>query len=286
MMRALSKRGMGVSPMLLRTHWREAHAAFILIVLSLPALAATQSTRPSILNDIGIDQHLGAQIPGEVRFKDDHGQDVTLGQYFNHNRPLILTLVYYKCPMLCTMVLNDLTRSLTAMNLTAGRDFDIATVSFDPSESPELAAAKKRQYLKQYRREAAEAGWHFLTGRQDAIQKLTQAAGFRYTWDARHQVYAHASGIIVLTPEGKIARYFYGIDYVPADLRMALVEASGNKIGSSTDQVLLYCFHYDPATGRYSLIISRVLQVACVLTVLALGSFITVMLHRERRRSR
>jgi protein SCO1 len=256
----------------------------IIAVLSAALPAAAQSTLPPILRDVGIDQNLNAQIPTDLGFKDESGRDVHLSDYFR-DRPVILALVYYKCPMLCTMVLNDLTRSLNGMNLTAGKDFDILTVSFDPSETPELAAAKKRQYLREYRRPQAEAGWHFLTGPPEPIRKLTQAAGFRYTWDAKNNVFAHASGIMILTPEGKIARYFYGIDYLPADLRFSLIEASNRKIASPVDRILLYCFHYDPTTGKYSLLISRVLQIAGGISVIILASFITVMLRRESRTS-
>ncbi len=243
---------------------------------------ARSVAQPTILNDVGIDQKLGQQVPGDLSFRDDMGRPVHLGDYFG-KRPLILALVYYKCPMLCTMVLNDLTKSLNGMNLTAGEQFDILTVSFDPSETPALAAEKKRQYLRAYRRPAAENGWHFLTGSQDSIDRLTRAVGFRYAWDPQYQVFAHASGIMILTPQGKLSRYFFGIDYVPSDLRLSLVEASNRTISTPADTILLYCFHYDPRTGRYGLIISRAIEIGGALTLLILGGGIIFMLKTTHR---
>jgi protein SCO1 len=195
-------------------------------------------------------------------------------------------LVYYQCPMLCTMVLNDLLRTMRAMPETVGKDFDVITVSFDPRDTPELALLKKKTYLAQYDRPGAEKGWHFLTGRQASITDLTNAVGFRYVWDPKFQVYAHASGIMVLTPTGKISRYFFGIDYVPTDLRIALTEASGGHVGGLADAILLYCFCYDPATGKYGLAISRFLKVGGCLTILVLGSFIVTAIRRERGRAK
>jgi len=209
------------------------------------------------------------------------GQPVRLGELVGQ-RPIILTLVYYKCPMLCTLVLNDLVRTLRPMEMSIGKDFDVLTVSFDPTETAELSNAKKKQYLREYGRDGAEANWHFLTGDQASIQKLTQAVGFHYTWDEKAQQYAHASGIIILTPQGKIARYFFGIQYAPQDVRLSLVEASGNKVGSVTDQILLYCFHYDPTTGKYGFIVTRALHIGGVLTVLALGVLLLLLFRHER----
>ncbi len=243
---------------------------------------AKPTAQPAVLNDVGIDQKLGEQVPGDLIFRDDAGQRVLLGDYFG-KRPLILALVYYKCPMLCTMVLNDLTKSLNGMNLTAGRQFDILTVSFDPHETPALAAEKKRQYLRAYRRDGAETGWHFLTGPQDSIDRLTRSVGFRYAWDPQYQVFAHASGIMILTPQGKVSRYFFGIDYVPSDLRLSLVEASNRTISTPADTILLYCFHYDPRTGRYGLIISRALQIGGAITLLIVGGGIFLMLKSPGR---
>jgi protein SCO1 len=249
--------------------------------LLLAAAAFGQQSRPPILHDVRIDQLLDAQVPLDLKFRDERGRDVLLGDYFG-KRPVILALVYYRCPMLCTMVLNNLTRDLNSVTLTAGQDFDVLAVSFDPRETPDLAAAKKATYLTRYRKSDAADGWHFLTGPQDSITRLTDAVGFHYAWDEQNQMFAHASGIIVLTPQGKTARYFFGIDYEPVDLRLSLVEAGGGKIEAPTDQVLLYCFHYDPKTGKYGLLISRVIQLAGTLMVVLLGSSVGFMLWRER----
>jgi len=235
---------------------------------------------PTILQRIGITQNLGAQVPLDLAFKDEAGRDVHLGDYFK-DRPVILTLVYYRCPSLCTMVLNDMVRSIRTMDLTAGKDFQIVTVSFDPNETPDLAAAKKKQYMASYHHPGAENGWHFLTGKQPEISRLTESVGFHYAWDEGSKTYAHASGIMILTPSGKISRYFYGIDYAPSDLKLSLIAASSRKIGSPTEKILLYCFCYDPKTGRYGLMVWRMVQVGCAITILALGGFIGLSLWRE-----
>ena len=245
-----------------------------------PPPPAPLKPAPTIIQRIGISQKLGAQVPLDLTFKDEAGHDVQLADYFK-DRPVILTLVYYRCPSLCTMVLNDLTRSIRTMDLTAGKDFQIVTVSFDPNETPDLAAAKKKQYLASYNHPGTENGWHFLTGKQAAISRLTESVGFRYAWDEGSKTYAHASGIMVLTPTGKISRYFYGIDYAPSDLKLSLIAASSRKIGTPTERILLYCFHYDPRTGRYGILVWRMVQVGCALTVLALGGFIGLSLWRE-----
>jgi protein SCO1/2 len=239
--------------------------------------------RPSILDQVGIDQNLGASIPRDLPFKDENGQAVRLGDYFGH-RPVILVLVYYQCPMLCTMVLNDLLRTMRSMPENVGKDFDVLCVSFDPRDTPELASLKKKTYLAQYNRPGAEEGWHFLTGEQASISTLTRVVGFRYSWDEKFQVFAHASGIMVVTPGGTISRYFFGIDYAPKDLRVALTEADGGHVGGLADAVLLYCFCYDPATGKYGLAVSRLLKAGGVMTMLGLGAFIGVSVLRERRR--
>jgi protein SCO1/2 len=226
---------------------------------------------------------LNEQVPLDLTFRDETGKNVQLRDYFGE-KPVILSLVYYECPMLCSLVLNGLLRSLRALAFTAGEEFNVVTVSFNPVETPPLAAAKKEAYLQNYGRPGATAGWHFLTGEEEAIQQLTRAVGFRYVYDPASKQYAHASGIIVLTPQGKIARYFYGIEYAPRDLRLGLVEASANKIGSPIDQVLLFCFHYDPAGGKYSLIIMNVIRLAGLATVLALGAFMFVLFRRDQHR--
>ena len=238
---------------------------------------------PPILRDVGIDQHEGDPIPFDAEFRDENGKDVRLAEYFGQ-KPVILALVYYRCPMLCTMVLNDLTRSMNSLPMTAGDQFTVLAVSFDPNETPELAAAKKQQYLRAYRRPHSEDGWHFLTGQQQSISRLTAAVGFRYAWDAKNQQWAHSSGLVILTPDGRISRYFYGIDYAPNDLRLALAEAGEKKISPSVStRVLLYCFHYDPSTGKYGLAIMRLLQIGGVLTLMLLGGSVWLTVRRDRR---
>ncbi len=255
---------------------------------TVPAPAQNASTLPGPLKGVGFDQRLNEYVPLDLLFRDEAGQTVRLGDYIATAppRPTILALVYYECPMLCTVVLNGLLGSLRALSFNVGEQFNIVTVSFDPTETPSLAAAKKKEYVKRYGRPGATAGWHFLTGEETAIEQLTQAIGFRYTYDPETEQYIHASGIVVLTPQGKIARYFYGIEYAPRDLRLGLVEASANKIGSPIDQVLLFCYHYDPITGKYGLLIMNVIRVAGFATVLSLGTLIVVMLQRDRCKKR
>ena len=235
-----------------------------------------------ILDQVGIDQNLDGQIPLDLSFFDEEGNEVTLGDYLGE-RPALLTLVYYECPVLCTQVLNGLTRSLRVLSFDVGKEFDIITVSIDPGETPARAAAKKSEYVKQYGRVSAQHGWHFLTGGQEQIDRLTKAVGFRYEYDPETDQYVHASGIMLLTPEGKLARYFYGIEYAPKDVRLGLVEASQGKIGSAVDQLLLLCYQYDPATGKYGLVIMNSIRIAGLLTVVIIATFVTVMLRRDRR---
>ena len=245
--------------------------------------AKAQNARPAPLRDVGIDQKLNEQLPLDLTFRDETGKPVQLRKYFGQ-KPVLLSLVYYDCPMLCTLVLNGLVRSLRAVPLDVGDQFQVVTVSFDPRETAALAAAKKETYVKRYGRAQASQGWHFLTGDEASIQQLTRAVGFRYAYDEKSGQFAHATGIMVLTPTGRLARYFYGIEYSPRDLRLALVEASANKIGSVVDQLLLFCFHYDPKTGKYSLVVMNVLRIAGMGTLLALGSFMLVMFRRDRRK--
>ena len=253
-----------------------------------PEQPAAPATRPAILTDVGIDQKLGAQVPLDVVFRDHTGKEVKLGDYFGKtHRPVILTLVYYQCPMLCTMVLNDTVRTMNGLStLTAGKDYDVLSVSFDPKETPQLAEGKRKRYLHEYGKRGALGGWNFLVGPQDSIKKLTDAVGFRYAWDPKYQQYAHASGLMILTPDGRVSRYFYGLDYSVFDVRLSLIEASDGKIGTPVEQVMLYCFHYDPSTGRYSLAITNILKVAAGLTLAVLGSYLFVNFRRERRLSR
>jgi protein SCO1/2 len=238
-------------------------------------------SNPPILRDVGIDQKLGAQIPLDTVFSDEAGNPVRLRDVIG-KRPVILTLVYFNCPSLCTLVLNDLLRSLNSLDITAGRDFDVLTVSFDPHEGPDLARQKKAGYLTRYGRPGADAGWHFLTGSDESIHALTDSVGFRYAWDASSGTYAHASGIMILTPQGVVSKYIYGIDYAPEDLRSGLRAAGQSMVGPPTEVIILYCFHYDPATGQVGLIVTRALRVGGVLTILAMGGFITLALRRER----
>ncbi len=240
-------------------------------ILSPPA-----NVRPPGLANVGFEQKLNGQIPLDVSFRDETGKTVQLADYFGR-RPVILNLVYYQCPMLCGEVLNGLTTSLRALKFDVGKEFEVLTVSFDPRETPELAAAKKAAMLKRYARPGAEQGWHFLTGPKDSIEKLTNAAGFQYQFDPKTGQFAHATAIMVLTPQGKIAQYYYGVEYAPKDLRLGLVQASNNKVGNVVDQVLLYCYHYDPATGKYGAIVTRVLRLAGLATLAILGVMILVL---------
>jgi protein SCO1 len=243
-------------------------------ILSPPA-----NVRPPGLKDVGIQQNLNQQIPPELTFQDDLGRPVRLGDYFG-KKPLILNLVYYNCPMLCGEVLSGLESALRVLKFDVGKEFDVITVSFDPRETPEMAAKKKAEFLRRYKRAGAEQGWHFLAGKQDAIDALTKAAGFQYDYDPKTQQFAHATAIMVLTPEGKIAQYYYGVEYSPKDLRLGLVEAGQGKIGTVADQLLLYCYHYDPEKGKYSATILRVLRLAGLATMLFLSTFIVVMIRR------
>ncbi len=239
-------------------------------------LSPPANVRPPGLKNVGIEQHLNEQIPLGLAFRDENGNAVQLGDYFG-KRPMILNLVYYQCPMLCGEVLTGLESAMRVLKFDAGKEFDVLTVSFDPKETPEMAAAKKAEYIKRYGRPGAAAGWHFLTGPAASIDALTKAAGFQYQYDPKSGQFAHSTAIMVLTPEGKIAQYYYGVEFAPKDLRLGLIQASQNKIGTVVDQVLLYCYHYDPDTGKYGAIISRVLQLAAGATVLILGTFLIVM---------
>jgi protein SCO1/2 len=246
-----------------------------------PAHAAEGDTRPPVLRDVGIDQRLGEQVPLDLRFRDESGNAAPLRDLFR-GKPVILALAYYECPMLCTLVLNGLTSALRALPFDAGEEFDVLTVSIDPRDTPDLAAAKKEKYVGEYRRPGAAAAWHFLTGDEEAIRALAESVGFRYAVDPQSGEIAHAAGIMVLTPAGRIARYFYGVEFAPRDLRLGLVEAAGEKIGSPVDQLLLYCFRYDPSTGRYSAAVMNIVRLAGAATVLGLGSFMLVMWRRDR----
>jgi protein SCO1/2 len=237
-----------------------------------------------VLKDAGLDQKLGSQIPLGATFTDEQGHDVALGQYFGE-RPVILALLYYECPMLCTQVLNGLARSIRALSFTPGQEFDVVAVSFDPGETPAMAATRRAPYLERSGDESG-SGVHFLTGRQTAIDELTDAVGFRYAYDETIDNYAHPALITVLTPQGRVSSYLFGIEFAPRDLRLALVEAADRRIGSVIDTALLFCYHYDPESGTYGLAITNVIRLGGLLTVCALGAFILVNLRRERRQDK
>jgi protein SCO1/2 len=249
-------------------------------ILSPPA-----NVRPPYLQNVGIEQRLDSQVPPGLAFVDDTGRSVKLGDYFG-KKPLILNLVYYNCTMLCGEVLSGLTGAMKLVKFDVGNQYDVLTISFDPRETPALAAAKKAEYLKRYGRPGAASGWHFLTGSAESINALTKAVGFQYQYDATHNQYAHATAIMVLTPQGHISRYFYGVDFPPKDLRMGLVEASEGKIGNPIDQILLYCYHYDPATGKYGAVVSNMLKVGGALTIFLLGGLLLILFRLDRSAQR
>ena len=267
------------------TVWKALVAGFVLAVIGWTATARADHDAqhvPDAVRGVAFEQRLQEQIPLDLVFRDEAGQRVRLQHYFR-DQPVILTLAYYDCPNLCTLVLNGLVRALRAVPLTVGKDFRVLTVSIDPDNTPVLAASKKARYVRDYGVPAAADGWHFLTGEADAIQRLAQAVGFQYTYDAEQDQFAHASGIVVLTPQGVISQYFYGIDYPSRDVRLGLVQAADNRIGSPIDRLLLFCYHYDPQSGQYTLAITKVLRLAGLTTVLALGMFMGVMFRRDWR---
>ena len=239
-------------------------------------MGAPANTRPPRLQNVGIEQHLDAQVPPDLTFRDDTGKTVKLGDYFGR-KPLILNLVYYNCTMLCGEALAGLSSAMRLVKFDVGNEFDVITVSFDPRETSEMAAAKKIDYVKRYGRPNAAAGWHFLTGQPDSINALTKVVGFQYQYDPKSNQYAHATAIMVLTPQGRISRYFYGVDFPPKDLRMGLVEASQGKIGNAVDAVLLYCYHYDPETGKYGAMVANILRLAAAATILIMGIFLFIL---------
>jgi len=278
---------------------RSASSVFIAVVFSLVATVSAQmggtptsgykrepgmpaSTMPAPLREIGFDQNIGTRLPFGTRVVDEGGRPTAIGEYFGH-RPIVLVFAYYSCPMLCTQVVNGLASAVGVLSLQPGRDFDVVVVSFDPRDTPATATAKKAQFLERYTARGAAASTHFLTAAKPSIDALTRAAGFRYVWDEQTQQFAHPTGVIVVTPDGRMARYLFGIEYGPRDLRLALVEASEGKVGTVVDTLLLYCYHYDPMTGRYGVAVMRTLRIAGASTVLALGAFVFVMLRREKK---
>jgi protein SCO1/2 len=271
-----------------RTIWRTITSLALGVVLCGVASAQlftapeTKTVAPPGLEGVGIDQRLNEQVPLNLTFKNELGNTVKLGDYFHEGRPVILNLVYYQCPMLCTEVLNGLTSALKVIRFVPGKEFEVVTLSIDPRETPQLAANKKEMYLKRLGNAEAGKGWHFLTGEQTQIAALASAVGWRYRYDPKLDQFAHAAGILLITPEGKIAQYYYGVEYSPKDMRLGIVEASQNKIGSLADQVLLYCYHYDPSTGRYGATITNIVRLAGVTTVVVLGGFILLLFRKEK----
>ncbi len=239
--------------------------------------------RPNALTGVTIEQKLNSQLPLDAQFRDENGQTAPLGKYFG-KRPVVLALVYYDCPMLCTQILNGLVRATKVLTFTPGKDYDVLAISFDAREGPKQAMAKKAIYMKDYGHPETADGWHFLTGTPESIKRVTDAVGFRYKWDVYTATFAHASAIYVLTPQGRLSKYFYGIDYSPKDMRFGLIEASANKIGSTVDQVLLFCYHFDPTSAKYTFVAMDLLRAAGAMTVLLLGGFVFIMLRRERQK--
>jgi len=260
-----------------------AHVGLFLFSLAVGAAAQDNAAvTPPQLRGVGIDQRLNNQVPLDLKFRDETGQTVTLGSYFG-KKPVILSLVYYSCPMLCTMAENGLLNALRDVKFNIGEQFEVVTVSIDPTETREMAMGKKAVYVGLYGRPGAKEGWHFLVGEEPSIRALAQAVGFHYNYIPETKQFAHATGIIVLTPQGKVSRYFYGILYPSRDIRLALVEASNEKIGNPVDAVLLYCCEYDPVAGKYSMVVSHVLKIAGVLTLLSMGTLIFALARGGRK---
>jgi protein SCO1/2 len=259
---------------------------FLIVAIALtPTGGRAQLTPDKVVEEVRIEQRLNSQLPLDLEFRSEDGETVRLREYFT-DRPVVLAFVYYECPMLCTQILNGMVATFKTLRFSAGKEFDVVSVSIDPKETPELAAEKKKQYLGVYGRQGASDGWHFLTGDQQSIDALAQAAGFHYVYDEQTDFYAHAAAIMVVTPEGTLARYFFGIEYPAKDLTFALMEASEDRIGTTVDRLLLLCYQYDPATGQYSLLVSTILKLSAVITVVTIGGFMIVMLRRERKASR
>ena len=277
-----------MSGMAMTKRWALAAA---LVVLAATSAMAQFLSEPSVkgalppgLSKVGIDQRLNEQVPLDLHFQDEQGRTVRLGDYFHNGRPVIISLVYYNCPMLCGEVLNGMSTAFKVLKFTPGKEYEVVTLSIDPREKPELAAAKKRSYIEHLDRPGAEAGWHFLTGEQPQIDALADAIGWHYQYDPKIDQFAHAAGIVLVTPLGRISQYYYGVEFSARDMRLGIIEASGNRIGSLADQVLLYCYHYDPRTGKYGAVIYNVVRLAGAATVLILGSFLFTMFRREATR--
>jgi len=240
---------------------------------------------PGALQGVGIDQRLNQQVPLDLEFRDEAGRAVPLSSFF-HGKPVLLALVYYRCPMLCTQILNGVVGSLKAVAFNPGRDFEVVSISFDPKDTPELAASKKQTYLRRYGRVGTANGWHFLTGDEAPIKALTDAGGFHYKYDAATQQFAHASGIMLLTPQGRLSRYFYGVEFAPRDVRLGLVEASQNQIGNVADEVLLFCYHYDAATGKYGAVAMNMVRLGGAIFFLVGAGWMLAAWRRDLRLDR
>jgi protein SCO1/2 len=270
--------------------------AVVVCAMAWPSLASAQPSRPMsvpapgkaateqipALREIGIDQKLNEKLPLDLEFTDEHGASVKLGQYFGQ-RPVVLAMVYYGCPMLCTQVLNGLGGSLQGMSYSVGKEYEVVVVSFDPGETPAMATDRKKQFMRRFISDPPEGNIHFLTGRDSSIKALTGAIGFKYAWDTATSQFAHPAAITVLTADGRISRYLYGVEFAPKDLKLAIVESSEGKIGSLVEQAMLFCYHYDPETGRYGFAIMNMVRAAGALTVLVLVGAIVISLRRERR---
>jgi protein SCO1 len=269
---------------------RTISATLTLLALSVASGAQTipdsagksSSSVPAQLQNVGFEPQLNAQLPLDTNFRDESGRDVKLRDYF-HGKPVLLALVYYGCPMLCNQVEQGVVGSLQMLSFNADRDYQVVFVSFDPRETPDMAAQKKAAALSRYHRPETASGWHFLTGKEDAIRALASAANFRYSFDERNNLFAHTSGIMLITPDGRISRYFYGVEYPSRDMRLGLVDASAGKIGTPIDHLLLFCFHYDPETARYSATILKVIRLGGILTIFSIVAGILIFRRRDIR---
>jgi protein SCO1/2 len=255
-----------------------------LMLATMPIIAENSKTPPTLPGPVAIKQNLNAQLPLDLMLRDETGNVVRLGQYFNHGKPVLLNFMYYRCPMLCPMVMDGVTNALTELRFDIGKEFDVVTISIDPRDTPEQAAMKKTQYVNRYGRFGAANGWHFLTGPESATKRLTKIAGFEFAYDPKMDQFAHGAVLLAVTPQGRVSRYLYGFTYQPRDLRLALVEASAGKIGTASDSILLLCYHYDPATGRYSRSAMNFVRAGGVATMLGLFGFIFIMIRKEHAR--
>lgn len=250
-------------------------------VASAASSVVPSSEMPGVLKSVGYDQRIGEKVPLDVPWRDEHGRAVTLGDYLNGKKPAVLVMAYYHCPMLCDLVLQGVETGLKPLSLDPGREFDVIVAGIDPQETPALAAAKKKEILARYARPGTENGWHFLTGPRDSIARLTQSVGFRYVYDPQRNQFAHAAGMVILTSEGRVSRYLLGVEFPARDIRLGLVESGHGKLGTVVDQVLLYCFHYDPLVGRYSAVTLNIMRLSAVVTVVALALFVVFLRRRE-----